>query len=64
LINTGIDVDRSRTAKNITIINAEATGKATEIENNAKATIISNTISQQQKAYSSAKSLLTMTTNK
>lgn len=46
LINTGIDVDRAKTAKNITIINAEADGKATEISNNAKATIVSNTVAQ------------------
>ena len=55
LINTGIDVDRASTAKDITITNAMADGNATVISNNAKSTIIANTVNQQQVAYQQAK---------
>lgn len=64
LINTGIEVDRARTAKNVTITNAEADGNATQIANTAKSTIISNTVNQQKVAYSNSKSLLSIGTNK
>ena len=63
LINTGIEVDRAKTAKDVTITNSQADGNATVISNTAKANITANTVDYQQKAYSSAKSLLSMTTN-
>ena len=64
LINTGIEVDRAKTAKDVTITNSQADGNATVISNTAKADITANTVSYQQLAYNNAKSLLSFATNK
>ena len=64
LINTGIEVDRARTNKDVTVTNSAADGNATIISNTARSTITANTVQKQQEAYSQAKSLLSMSTNK
>jgi hypothetical protein len=46
LINTGIDVDRARTNKNVTITNSQADGNATQIANGARSNITANTVIQ------------------
>ena len=64
LIREEIEVERSAAFRDIDIINAEANSDALITMNNARATIISNTITQQAKAYAQVKKTIGTTTPK
>lgn len=64
IIREEIEVERSAALRDIEIINAEAESDALITMNNARATIIANTISQQAKAYTQVKATIGTTSPK